>query len=130
MVGCAARNSAHLNNMTVSRQPIYVVDSPTQHENAVRKTARTDLRNLVAAQARLAMHERGFTSIRALADASGLGTGTVADILRGKSDPRLSTMLALVRALELASIEELLSPLGTTLLLGSLSKRVGKSESN
>jgi len=51
---------------------------------------------------------------RELARAAGLGIGTVRDLLEGRSDPTLGTMLALVEALELASIEELLAPLGTS----------------
>jgi transcriptional regulator with XRE-family HTH domain len=69
------------------------------------------------------MDLRGLKTIRALADASGLGRGTVADILSGTSDPSLSTMLALARALGLASIEELLSPLGTSVVIGTPHER-------
>lgn len=70
------------------------------------------------------METRGLTSIRALADAAGLGRGTVADILAGTSDPSLSTMLALVSALGLGSIEELLSPLGTSVVIGTPYERM------
>ncbi len=69
------------------------------------------------------MKARGLTSIRKLADAAGLGRGTVADIVSGTSDPTLSTMLALVKALGLASIEELLSPLGTSVVIGTPHER-------
>jgi len=37
--------------------------------------------------------------------------------MAGRSDPTLGTLLALADALELASIEELITPLGTTVLL-------------
>ncbi len=69
------------------------------------------------------MSIRGFSGIRPLAKSAGLGTGTVSDILSGTSDPSLSTLLALVRALELGSIEELLAPLGTTVVLGDVPSR-------
>lgn len=69
------------------------------------------------------MLARGLGTIRALADSAGLGRGTIADILSGSSDPTLSTMLALVRALELGSIEELLSPLGTSVVIGTPHER-------
>jgi transcriptional regulator with XRE-family HTH domain len=65
------------------------------------------------------MNAQGLSSIRTLADAAGLGRGTIADILAGSSDPTLSTMLALVRAFGLGSIEELLNPLGTSVVLGT-----------
>jgi DNA-binding phage protein len=74
---------------------------------------------LVAARTRELMDARGLGSIRKLATAAGLGNGTISDILSGSSDPTLSTMLALVRALGLGSIEELLSPLGTSLVIGA-----------
>ena len=63
------------------------------------------------------MFERGISSVRALAQLSGLGIGTVANLVRGESDPTLSTMLALAAALDLHSIEELIAPLGTSIAL-------------
>ena len=56
-------------------------------------------------------------SRRSLAAKIGLGIGTVMDVWAGRTDPTLSTMLALVEALELRSIEELLGPLGTQSML-------------
>jgi transcriptional regulator with XRE-family HTH domain len=53
----------------------------------------------------------GDFSERGLAAAAGLGTTTVRNLLAGKAEPRLSTMLALAKALELHSIEELLGPM-------------------
>lgn len=97
--------------------------APEVFARDVRNSARTQARELVAARTRELMSARGFTSIRTLARASGLGKGTIADILSGSSDPSLSTMLALVRALELGSIEELLAPLGTAVVLGDFPNR-------
>ena len=79
---------------------------------------------MVARRTRELMDARGLGTIRTLADAAGLGRGTVSDILAGTSDPTLSTMLALVRALELGSIEELLSPLGTSVVIGAPHERI------
>jgi transcriptional regulator with XRE-family HTH domain len=56
-------------------------------------------------------------SQRALADASGLGIGTVLDLFSGRTDPTLGTLLAIVEALELASVEQLLGPLGTETMI-------------
>jgi len=53
-------------------------------------------------------------SERALATAAGLGTTTVRNLLSGKANPRLSTLLALAGALGLSSIEELLGPFAST----------------
>jgi transcriptional regulator with XRE-family HTH domain len=52
-------------------------------------------------------------SERALASAAGLGPTTVRNLLSGKANPRLSTLLALTRALGLSSIEELIGPFAT-----------------
>ena len=57
-------------------------------------------------------------SRRGLAWAAGLSPGTLTEICAGRSDPALGTMLALLGPLELNSIEELITPLGTTRLLG------------
>jgi len=46
-----------------------------------------------------------------------LRTGTVRNLVLGRFDPSHSTMLALVEALNLSSIEELLGPLPTGDLL-------------
>lgn len=46
-----------------------------------------------------------------------LGKGTVEDLWWGRSNPRLSTILAVVHELNLRSIEELLGPLGTQLMI-------------
>lgn len=52
-------------------------------------------------------------SARQLADRAGLGIGTVRLIVNGRGNPTLSTMLALVEALELDGIELLLGTLPT-----------------
>ena len=99
------------------------MDALTSSPRDVRNSARIEARSLVAHRTRDLMDLRGLGTVRALADAAGLGRGTVADILSGTSDPTLSTMLALVRALGLGSIEELLSPLGTSLVVGTPAER-------
>jgi DNA-binding phage protein len=95
---------------------------------AVRNSARVEARELVSRRTRELANARGLKSIRSLADASGLGRGTVAEILAGNSDPTLSTMLALVRALGLGSIEELLSPLGTSVVIGTPHERSDRAQ--
>jgi len=104
-----------------------MVDAVEDNPRLVRNSARSEARSLVAARTRELMDARGLTTIRALANEAGLGRGTVADILSGTSDPSLSTMLALVRALELGSIEELLSPLGTSIVIGTPHERSSRS---
>lgn len=89
------------------------IESP----DSARRTARSLTRGLVAARLQVLMFERGISSVRALAQLSGLGIGTVANLVRGESDPTLSTMLALAAALDLHSIEELIAPLGTSIAL-------------
>lgn len=54
---------------------------------------------------------------RGLATKTGLGIGTVRELLAGSSDPTLGTLLAVAKALELGSIEQLLGPSGTETLL-------------
>jgi DNA-binding phage protein len=58
----------------------------------------------------------GFSE-RAWARDAGIGVTTLRRILAAEDDPRLGVMLRLVDALELRSIEELVAPLGTVLLL-------------
>ena len=59
----------------------------------------------------------GRFSQRGLAREAGLGIDTVRDLLAGRSDPSLSTLLALADALDLRSIDELLGPLPTESIL-------------
>ncbi len=56
---------------------------------------------------------RGWGQERLSAEA-GLASGAVGNIESGKANITLATMLALVHALELRSIEELLGPLPTS----------------
>jgi hypothetical protein len=100
-----------------------MADAAPSDPRCVRNSARVEARSLLASRTRELMEARGVNSIRTLATSAGLGTGTVADILSGTSDPRLSTMLGLVRALGLGSIEELLSPLGTSVVIGTPHER-------
>lgn len=53
---------------------------------------------------------RGETSLASLAGRAGLSTGTLSQLESGSSDPTLGTLLRLMRALDLASIEEMLGP--------------------
>jgi len=46
-----------------------------------------------------------------------LGESTVGRISRGRVEPSLSEMIALAAVFELGSIEELIAPLGTRLLV-------------
>lgn len=55
-------------------------------------------------------------SQRELARRTGLSPRTIGQIEQGRHEPRLGTMLALRRALGLASIEELIGPLPSTVL--------------
>jgi transcriptional regulator with XRE-family HTH domain len=71
---------------------------------------------------RQAASDQGLDSIRSIAAATGLSAGAVGALLRGKTDPTLGTMLALVDGLALVSIEELLAPLGTSLVLRAPSR--------
>ena len=64
----------------------------------------------------LALCEREGLSERALAAKAGLSVGAVRSIGRTETGPTLGTLLALSRALELQSIDQLLDPSSTALL--------------
>ena len=64
----------------------------------------------------LAFREREGLSERALASKAGVGIGTVRDIGKTKAGPTLATLLALVEALRLQSVDQLLGPSPTALL--------------
>ena len=66
-----------------------------------------------ASRLKVLSQERGVEGSRELARVSGLGIGTVRNLLLGKSAPSLLTMMALVQALDLRSLDELLGPLPT-----------------
>lgn len=55
-------------------------------------------------------------SQRELARRTGLSPRTIGEIEQGRHEPRLGTMLALRRALGVASIEELIGPMPSTVL--------------
>lgn len=57
---------------------------------------------------------RGDRSQEDLAQQAGISDGTLSAIERGRSDPRLGTLLRLAQALGLSSVEELLGPLPTS----------------
>jgi transcriptional regulator with XRE-family HTH domain len=63
----------------------------------------------------LAKHPR---SLAQLSEEAGLGESTIGRLARGVTEPTLSEMVALVAVFGLSSIEELISPTGTQLLLG------------
>lgn len=67
-----------------------------------------DVRQLVGARLRTL---RGQLSQGELSVRSGVSDGTISAIERGESDPRLGTLLRLVEALDLCSVEEFLGPL-------------------
>jgi transcriptional regulator with XRE-family HTH domain len=56
-------------------------------------------------------------SLAQLSEEAGLGESTVGRIARGVVEPTLSEMVALAAVFGLASIEELVAPLGTTMLI-------------
>lgn len=56
-------------------------------------------------------------SIRQLSEESGVPLSTLRRIVDGVNEPTLSDMLALVAAFRLRSIEELIAPLGSHLVL-------------
>lgn len=58
-------------------------------------------------------------SARQLSEEAGLGQSTIGRLIRGESDPTLSEMIALAVVFELGSVEELLAPLGTRVLLSN-----------
>lgn len=55
-----------------------------------------------------------FWTMRELAARTGLSSGTVSALERGAAQPTLGTLLALQRAFDLPSIEDLLGPVGRT----------------
>ncbi|MEY2451484.1 MAG: hypothetical protein QOD92_1058 [Acidimicrobiaceae bacterium] len=50
---------------------------------------------------------------------TGLGIGTVMDVVAGRSDPTLSTLLAVAGALDVGTIEDLLGPTATENLIAA-----------
>ena len=66
-----------------------------------------------------ALCEREGLSKRALASKAGISVGAVLSIGTTKAGPKLGTMLALVRALGLQSIDQLLGPSPTAMLTAS-----------
>jgi transcriptional regulator with XRE-family HTH domain len=82
-----------------------------------RRAARLDASVRAAMARRIQALSAGRFSRRSLAAETGLGIGTVMNLWAGRTDPALSTMLALVDALGLRSIDELLGPLGTQTML-------------
>jgi len=68
-------------------------------------------RRLIGARVRAL---RGDRSQEDLARNAGVSDGTLSAIERGRSDPRLGTLLRLVQALGIGSVEELLGPLPTS----------------
>jgi len=56
-------------------------------------------------------------SLAQLSEEAGLGESTIGRITRGVTDPTLSEMVALAAVFNLSSIEELIAPSGTQLLL-------------
>lgn len=86
-------------------------------EHDARSIARAVATQLVSTRLAELMADKGVRSARDLAKRSQIGLGTAGTLLRGESEPTLSTMLLIASALDLHSIEELLAPLGTELAL-------------
>lgn len=59
----------------------------------------------------------GLPKQRELIRAAGVGNTSIEKLWNGVADPSLSTLLAVARALSLGSIEDLLAPLGTRVML-------------
>lgn len=73
-------------------------------------------KQLVASRLKELLQEsdRSATSV---AIESGISPSGFLRILNGSSDPKLGTLLAIAKTLQLGSIEELLAPLGTSVAL-------------
>jgi len=85
-----------------------------------------------AARSRLGSRIRNLAATRgvsqtALVKRTGLGRSTIEDLWWGRSNPTLNTVLAVVYVLRLGSIEELLGPLGTQLILGDMVDAEGEA---
>ena len=119
VVSCLARAEfrADLNDGLVVWSSLDVVSRKSVKGTSARNSARLDPAVRTAVAERVKQLSDGRYTRRALASKTGLGIGTVMDLFAGRSDPSLSTMLALVEALELRSIEELLGPLTTESML-------------
>lgn len=59
---------------------------------------------------------RGKRALEEVAASAGVSGGTLGALERGETDPRLGTLLRLLPALRLCSIEELIGPLPATSL--------------
>jgi hypothetical protein len=55
-------------------------------------------------------------SVRRLETLTGIPKSTIEDLMKGRKDPPLGMLVALVGAFGLRSIEELIAPIGTSLL--------------
>lgn len=82
-----------------------------------RDRARAAAVERIATVLRQWMDQRGIKSIRGAAKQVGVSWKPIDKLLRGEADPPLSTLLQLVHALDLRSIEELLGPFETTHVL-------------
>ncbi len=58
-------------------------------------------------------------SLAQLSEEAGLGESTIGRIARGVNEPTLSEMLALTAVFNLVSVEELIAPSGTQLLMAA-----------
>lgn len=69
---------------------------------------------VLAARLNALLHAKGL-SARQLSKRSGVAHSTVLKLLDGDGNPELGTLFALLKALDLYSLEELLAPLGSAL---------------
>lgn len=71
-----------------------------------------------------ALRSTRSASLKQLSEESGIPESVIGRISRGQEDPSLSEMLALVAVFGLRSIEELVSPLGSQILLAEARESV------
>lgn len=86
--------------------------------------ARSSARLSDGASLRIGKRVRDLMKIRNMTQAelvkeSGLGRQAISQLVRGQSNPRLATLIAVAQALSLNSIEELLAPHGLQIQMES-----------
>lgn len=109
-----ARERARLNYAIVTHYPARTVVQPRiLGSSFARDRARKVAVDRISRVLRRWMEQQGLTSTRGVADQIGISWKPIDKLLKGDADPPLSTLLHLVHALDLRSIEELLGPFET-----------------
>ena len=77
------------------------------------------------AKSRLSERVRGLALGKGLSQTklraqTGIAKSTLTELWKGTSDPKLSVLLKLAREFDLGSIEELLAPMGTGLMIDDM----------